>query len=254
MAVVITPGPNTKTAGDIINLALKMANVLGVGQNPSAEDTNDAFTMLNMMMAQWQRRRYMVYHLVDTAITGDGSTSYAIGPGQVINIARPAKIESAFARQTPGGTSYPVDYPLNILKSREDYNRISLKTLNAFPQYVFYDSGFPVGQIYVWPLINNTYELHLTVMEQLQTFNTPADPVNLPPEYLAALMYNLALRLYPMYGLQVDPEVKAQAIAAMNIIEAANAQIPRLVMPVMLSSQNRSMWNIYGDMPAGGNV
>jgi hypothetical protein len=39
------------TAGSIINLALKTAGVLGVGQTPQAEDANDALTFLNMMLA-----------------------------------------------------------------------------------------------------------------------------------------------------------------------------------------------------------
>lgn len=44
---------NAPTAGSIINLALKMAGILGVGQTATAEDANDAFTVLNMMLAQW---------------------------------------------------------------------------------------------------------------------------------------------------------------------------------------------------------
>jgi hypothetical protein len=39
------------TAGSIINLALKMSGVLGIGQTASAEDSNDALTVMNMMLA-----------------------------------------------------------------------------------------------------------------------------------------------------------------------------------------------------------
>ena len=56
--------PLPTTPSDIISLALKTANVIGVGQTPLAQDINDCFNQLNMMMAQWQRRRYMVYELV----------------------------------------------------------------------------------------------------------------------------------------------------------------------------------------------
>lgn len=40
-------------ASSIINLALKMAGVLGIGQTASAEDSNDALTLMNAMLAQW---------------------------------------------------------------------------------------------------------------------------------------------------------------------------------------------------------
>ena len=59
--------PLPTTPADLINLALKTANVLGVGQVASAEDQNDAFNLLNMLMAQLQRRRYMIYQLVDVS-------------------------------------------------------------------------------------------------------------------------------------------------------------------------------------------
>ena len=42
--------PMPTTPGDIIQLALKTANVLGVGQTASAEDTNDAFNVMNLSL------------------------------------------------------------------------------------------------------------------------------------------------------------------------------------------------------------
>ncbi|MED5773577.1 hypothetical protein, partial [Enterobacter kobei] len=87
------------TPNDLIILALKQANVLGVGQSASAEDIQDCFALLNMMLAQWNRRRYAIYHLKTVNIACDGSQSYTIGPGGDIDTTRPNKIESAYFRQ-----------------------------------------------------------------------------------------------------------------------------------------------------------
>jgi hypothetical protein len=65
---------------DLITLALKKAGVVGVGQTPEAEDTNDAFSDLNMMLGQWNRRRWLVYHLLDVAKVSTGAASYTVGP------------------------------------------------------------------------------------------------------------------------------------------------------------------------------
>jgi len=241
--------PMPTTPGDIIVLALKMANVLGVGQTASAEDSADAFNLLNMMMAQWQRRRYIVYQLITTSKVANGALSYTVGPGGDFNIPRPNKIESAFFRMQ-SGTPLPVDYNLTILRAKEDYNRIGIKTLNAFPQYAFYDSGNPLGNLYIWPVPNNQYEIFITTMQQLQQFNTLADTITLPPEYKAALMYNLALELYPMYGLPVNEVVAKKAEATLRIIHDTNAQIPRLQMPTQLQSKPGN-YNIYGDFYVG---
>jgi len=243
--------PMPTTPGDIIQLALKTANVLGVGQTASAEDTNDAFNAMNMMMAQWQRRRYLVYQLVSYSLQATSQQVYTVGPGGDFDIPRPAKIESAFFRQLSGGP-LPVDYPFSILRAREDYNRISIKNLNAFPQYLFYDAGNPLGNLYPWPIPNDQYEIFITVMQQLQEFETIADEITLPPEYKAALWWNLTLELYPMYGLPVNEVVAKKAEASLRIIEQANTQIPRLSMPTALNNRPGT-YNIYGDFYIGSN-
>jgi hypothetical protein len=98
-----------------------------------------------MMMAQWQRRRYMVYQLIESSKQATGQLSYTVGLGGDFNIARPSKLEFAYFRQNQN-TPLPVDYPLQILRAREDFDRISIKNLNAFPMYAFYDGGFPLAK------------------------------------------------------------------------------------------------------------
>ena len=244
--------PPQSTVLDIITLALKTANVVGVGQKPEAEDVNDSLRLLNMLLAQLQRRRYFVYGLTTSSFQGNSSPSYTVGPGGNFDMPRPAKIESAFFRQN-NTTSYPVDYPLEILRSQEDYNRIGLKTLNAFPRYAFYDQAYPLGNLFVWPVPNNTYTIFISTITQIQSFATPADTIVMPPEYFAALMWNLVLELYPFYGLPVNPVVVGKAEASLRIIEEANVQIPQLVMPPALKNNRGATYNIYGDYMIGSS-
>ena len=241
--------PLPTTPSDIINLALKTANVIGVGQTPLAQDTNDCFNQLNMMMAQWQRRRYMVYNLVTVGLQATGALTYSVGTGGDFNITRPVKLESAFFRMNKN-TSLPVDYPLEVLRAQEDYNRISIKNLNAFPQYAYYNTGFPLGELYIWPVPNNQYEIFISVMVQLEAFQTINDQIVLPPEYLDALHWNLARRICVMYGLPITPELTGYAEASMRAIEEVNSQIPLLHMPVALRGKSGA-YNIYGDFYVG---
>jgi hypothetical protein len=61
---------------------------------------NDAFMRVNMMLAQWQRKRWLVYHLIDVFTPSTGQEAYFVGPGQSFNIGmRPDKIFSGFFRQ-----------------------------------------------------------------------------------------------------------------------------------------------------------
>ena len=147
-------------------LALKEAGVLGLGQTANSEDINDGFTLLNNMMAQWQQKRWVVPSLYDIAAIGNGVKSNPIGPGQFWNAQRPTRIQAAyFIQNIPGSLSSnanAVSFPLTMLYSYEDYaTKISLKNLPSWPVYCFYDNAFPNGNVFIWPIPDATYEIHL---------------------------------------------------------------------------------------------
>lgn len=233
------------TAGDLIAFSLREAGVVGVGQTPQAQDVNDGLTLLNSMIAQWRRRRWLVYTLEDHVLQADGSLFYTVGAGGDFNITRPDTIEAAFFRQNVGTEPNNVDYPLMPIRARENYNEIALKSLASFPQVYFYDSGWPLGKLYVWPLPNSSYELHINTKVPLQQFTSLVEEIDMPPEYEEALHYNLAVRLKPMYGLPPDPTIINLAKLALNTIKNANAQIALLSMPKDLI--RGSLYNIYSD-------
>lgn len=232
------------TARDLLTLALNDAGVVGIGQTAKAEDINKAFDRLNILLAQWRRKRWLVYRLVQTSKTSTGATSYTVGTGGDFNVARPDKIEDAFLRllnSTPN-----VDYPLTVLAAREDYNRIRVKSLNAFPSYVFYDPDYPTGALYPWPVPTaSIYAIHITTKQVLPAFANLTDSINLPEEYHGALLYNMALRLRVAYRLPRDEKLEDLSRDALNVIRESNAQIARLQMPAAL--QRGPGYDVYSD-------
>jgi hypothetical protein len=153
------------TARDFVTLALKEAGVLGIGQTALPEDINDGFTLLTRMLAQWQKKRWLVPNLIDVSANGNNLISNPIGPGQYYNSARPDKIQAAYFKQLNAGNTVAnqVSYPLTPIWSYEDYARIQLKNLNTWPQYFFYDGAFPYGNVFIWPIPSSAYEIHLIV-------------------------------------------------------------------------------------------
>lgn len=152
------------TARDVITLAMKEAGVLGVGQSLLAEDINDGFKLLNNMLAQWQKRRWLVPNLIDISAVGNSKISNLIGPGQYYNSARPDKIQAAYFKQITGQAgSNQVSYMLRQIWSYENYAEIQLKNLTTWPSCFFYDAAFPHGNVFVWPIPDQTYEIHLIV-------------------------------------------------------------------------------------------
>lgn len=230
------------TAVDLITLALKDIGALGIGQAISAEDTADALATLNMMLGQWQGERLSVYHLVDTAIPSTGKQTYTIGTGGDFNIQRPVKINAAYARLN-AGSSTPIDYPVAMLESREDYARIALKSLHSFPSFAYYDPAFPLGNLTFYPVPDNTFELHIVTSEALPQFTAPGQVINLPPEYMAAIRYNLALYLAPSFQIQLPPALAQLAMNAKRVIKRMNWQGQSMTMPRGLGSRQR--YNIF---------
>lgn len=229
----------------LIQLILRDAGVSGVGQVPRAEDNNDVFDTLNMMLDEWATRRWLVYHLVNVSATMTGAQSYTIGAGGNFNTIRPDQVQAAFYRSTLVSPS--VDYPLQDIGSREDYNRIAIKTVGTWPSWYFYDAAFPLGVIYPWPVPSAAAgELHLSLKQPLTSFTDLTTEIAMPPAYLNALRWCGAERVRPMYGLPESPQVNRLAKAALAAVRGPNVQMPRMGMPAGIPTGGRR-YNVFSD-------
>lgn len=236
------------TVNDLLVLALKDSGVLGQGQIAQAEDIQNAFTRLKYIIAQWNRKRWLIYNLTDVSVVTTGAEAYSIGPGQDFDTPRPDRLEDGcFLRQLAQSGVEQIDYPLQLLSSHEDYNRIRLKTMGTWPSVMFYDSNWPTGTIKAWPVPNaNLYELHILVKHQLTEFTSVTQIINLPPEYEVALSYNLQVRLRVAYRMPLDPAMVILAKDALAVIRGANVQVPSMKMPPAVIGAQRS-YNVYSD-------
>ena len=215
------------TARDIILLSLKQIGAIGVGQTPSAEDINDAFSHLNMMIQGWNATRYNVFHLQDIEVVGNGIATRTIGPtGQIVN-SRPYRIDSAYVRLNPTSQS-PADIYIKVLQSKEDYNQISVKNITSIPSIVFLDTTFPNSTLYMWPIPTNQYTVFLSVLAELEQFDNLSDVINLPGVYMEAILFNLCLRIAPLFGIQCARETVVMAKQSLSKLKMSNAQIPTL--------------------------
>lgn len=231
---------------DICNQALKKAGILGIGQSALAEDINDAFSDLNDILSQWNRKRWLIWHLIDVPLVSTGALSYTVGVGGNFNTPRPDRLEAAFFRQLVTSQPNQIDYPLEIIEARETYNNIALKSLQTFPYAIFYDSAYPMGVVYPWPVPQaGIYEIHLTLKQSLSQFATLNQVVVMPPEYTAALKFNLAVRLRQAYQLPIDEALVALAKDSLNVIRGANTQVATLNMPQDL--MRPGLYNVFSD-------
>jgi hypothetical protein len=244
------PALPISNCGQLLANALIDAGIVGIDEQIEQPILNRAFTQVNWLLAQWARKRWLCYALEDYAITSNGANTYTVGLNQDVNInPRPDRLEYAFLRftqQIPSGGT-PVDIPIYIIPSKEDYSRITVKFIGTLPWQVFYDPQWPVGILRFWPIPQPTiYEMHVGFKVVLPRFQSLQQQINFPPEYEAALNWCLVKRLRAVYQMPADPAINALARDALNTIRLGNTAMSTLVMPRALRTRNRA-YDYRGD-------
>lgn len=250
----LTPPTETRIPVDnyqtlIVN-ALQDAGIVGIDEDVEPAVLQRAVRQCNWILAQWARKRWLTYRIQDYSFIATGAQAYAVGPGGVINISpRPDRLEYAFLRflqQVPSGGT-PVDIPIDIIQSHEDYSRITVKSIGTLPWRIFYDPLWPMGLLFPWPVPQaSIYQIHVGFKVVLPRFGNVQQQITFPPEYEVALNFSLARRLRMSYQLPPDPTLDSLCRDALNVLRLANTAVGLLRMPSALRNRQRA-YDYRGD-------
>lgn len=238
----------------VVQQALKKSGIIGEGETPSNETTNDALSDLNDMIATWATRRWISFREVDIGFAADGRiVPYTVGPGGNYNVAKcPNRIEKAYLRLSTIGSALPVDIPLTVWDAREQYSLATLKkSFVSFPSGVFLEVNVPTGNLYVypWPSANMQYEIHLLLKGVLPflALNTASVEALYPDFYVPAFKFCLARRIRQGWGkgMKPDPELNRLARETLSAVKDSNLAIPDLQTDPALAGGG--VYNIYSD-------
>jgi hypothetical protein len=238
---------------DLIAYAQRASGLLGVGQVALPQDTADAQTALLLMLQQWRQKRWLVFRLdnvIFPLISGKGD--YTVGPaGSAPDVVvngnfRPANIQSCFLRQDLGSgpNSFPVDFPMRVLESRQQYDQIALKSLQSWPACIFYDPLIPNATVKVWPIpLQPLFSLYIGFHQAIDLAGEEGAAIELdtllPVESQEAIVDNLARRLCVRYAVPVNPDLAAQARGSLNVLRMTNFALQPLQMPSALRGSTR---------------
>lgn len=222
------------TWSQLIALCLRDAGITGMGQTPNAQMMQDAVDRANLQLDEWREDEFVIFRLDDLSYNMTGAASYTVGPGGQFNIAvRPELIDGAFIRQMTNAQT-PVDYQIEVLNSRIDYSRITIKSLTGAPSdLLWYDNAYPIGTVYPWPIPTSQvpYQLHLLIRALLDKIDDPTATILLPPRYGNMLYWNLCMIFREAFGYPPRPLTVKRAGATLRNIRRKNAHIPKLLMP-----------------------
>lgn len=213
---------------DIINLALGDIGVIGDGQTPDGGDSQIAFMTLNQMLAQWRTSNLEVYCQKKLVVPMNGALTYTIGPGGNLSVDRPTDITSAQWRN--GTLDADLLYSLRVLPTLTDWQELTTQALSAWPSAVLYEPTFPLGTIYVWPQPASG-QLELIVRQPMPVYISIGDDIQLPPEYEAAVRFNLAVWCGGVFSTPVRPDISKLASRTLRALKRSNTRVRNLQMP-----------------------
>lgn len=205
---------------------MRLIGVLSTRDTPDAQDANDAFSSLNMMLEQWSIEDLMCYQFENNVFnTVINQALYTIGTSGTPdwNSIRPTEITSAFVRVGS------IDCPLQLM-SNEEYYGVSMKILASVPSGLYYQPEYPLGKIFLYPVPQIVYPIGITATKQFTAFAGLTTAISLPPGYLKALIWNLAIEIAPEYGKEVSGVIAKKAIDAKALIKGKNSKLPELHM------------------------
>lgn len=210
------------TANSIINAALRKIAVISKGQTTEAEDTTNALEALNAMLKSFQVKGMPLWAIKDYSFALTATRTYLIGAGSTVNTPAPLKILQAYLKDTTAVTSVPLQ-----VVTRYDYNlNQPTSTSTGSPVQLEYEipGQTQIGTIHIWPL-PDTYSIsnkQITIVYQrpFEDIDTSSDNIDFPQFWHEAIIYGLAWRLAPEYGVPIPDRKTLENEASYHLNEA----------------------------------
>lgn len=233
------------TAQVLINGALRAIGQLEQGQEPDAEASADALLAMNQMIDSWSTERLSVYSMQDQTFTWPANTiSRTVGPTGNFVGTRPVLVDdSTFFKANN------LRYNLALLNV-DQYNGIALPTVTStLPQALYVNMTMPDATMYIYPVPTQAIELHLMSVQELTQPATLATELVVPPGYLKAFRFNLAVEVATEFGIEPPQQVKRQAEISKRNIKRINNPNDLMTMPYSLVGRRKNNFNVYSGLP-----
>lgn len=188
----------------IINAALRKVGAVSPGQPASSDDITSATEALNSMLKAFESEGMPLWAIKEYYIPLTATRTYSIGVGQTINTPAPLKVIQATLIDT---TSAQNILPMNIY-THYDYNLLTTQNSAGYPIHLWYEPLNGTGVIHLWPTPDSysiaNRQVRIVYQRPFEDFVASTDTPDFPSYWTDALIYGLAWRLGPEYGLPLQ--------------------------------------------------
>lgn len=204
----------------IITEAFRKIGALGDGETLDATRISIGSGVLNPMVKSFASYGLNIWTLDRVKIPLSywrGSPSIILGPtGDFITAYKPLKLHECY--RIDSDSSVPL-----IIVSNKDYEDQTNKTSTGTPTLAYYQPFSYYGVLSLWQVPDSYWEdkeILCVFQRQIADLDNGTDEPDFPPEWHEALIYNLAVRLAPNYGLPPSDRniLKTEAKEALKLV------------------------------------
>lgn len=235
------------TGLDIVNGALLELGVLAAGETAEGSVADFVLSKGNRLIDNWNAKRQAIFAVdFPTFTLVAGTQPLTIGPTasspDFVVTQRPVSIDAANIIITDD-----IRIPLNVHTDPQWWMSVQAPTVQAsLSSDLYYNPGWPLGQIYLYCLQSYPYTLELLVRQVLDEL-AYATNIEMPQGYWDALILTLAEDCATPLKVQPKPLMLKKAADARAQIFANNTIVPNIqtAQPGMVARGRgrRSNWN-----------
>ena len=205
---------------DILTDSLILVGAYAQGQTPNTDDMSLAFRVVNRKLDSLSAEKLSMVGMKGQYYPLNGSSSYGFGPGQIWNsTTRPIKIKSASTV-----SSITTEHPAKICTADEWAAIDDKSRTGVYAEAIFYDNGFPTGNIWVTPRPSGGF-LSLWTFEAIPALPAQTGTVSLAPGFEEAIVNIAAVELCIAFQRPVTQELMLSATQAKQVIVELCAEL-----------------------------
>lgn len=204
------------TVTQIVTDALKQIQVGVGGETLEAEYLAEGITTLKLMARAWSIKGVRLWlHETQSVTLVAGTSSYAI-------TKRPLEVYQAYRRVGDQDT------PIRLV-TKEEYTRFPDKTAEGAPFAAWIDRQRESTTAYAYPIptateVTDGMTLRFDIKRPIEDVTAGSEDMEVPPEAVTAVIYNLAVWIAPKFGKSPSREVVMIAGDAFSDLEGQDRE------------------------------
>ena len=194
------------------------------------------------MIDSWNTERLSVFSTQDQVKSWlPNQISNTLGPTGSFVGQRPILVDDATYFRDPSNN---ISFGIKLI-NQQQYDGIAVKTVTStYPQVMWVNMTYPDIEIYVYPVPTKVLEFHFISVEPLMSVSSLSTEITMPPGYLRAFKYNLALEIAAEFGITPNPQVSRIAMTSKRNLKRINNPDDIMSLPYSLVA-TRQRFNIY---------